>query len=138
MKQFDEEYKAYVRENAPDLWDRIEAGVDAKISAFSVSSFFTAILSLNMPRCLPCNSSALSLSCIFISIVPSLYCLIDCIAFLIWSGNIAKSAICILTTPFSSVTSVTISVIFALARLFISLNVCSAVISVFLDLSSIF
>lgn len=37
MKQFDEEYKAYVRENAPDLWDRIEAGVDAKISASSVS-----------------------------------------------------------------------------------------------------
>lgn len=37
MKQFDEEYKEHVRENAPSLWDRIEAGVDEKISITSVS-----------------------------------------------------------------------------------------------------
>ena len=37
MKQFDEEYREHVRANAPDLWDRIEAGVDAKGSIPSVS-----------------------------------------------------------------------------------------------------
>ena len=37
MKQFDEEYREHVRANAPDLWDRIEAGVDAKSSISSVS-----------------------------------------------------------------------------------------------------
>lgn len=35
MKQFDEEYKEYLRHEAPDLWDRIEAGVDEHIHAES-------------------------------------------------------------------------------------------------------
>lgn len=35
MKQFDEEYKEYLRHEAPDLWDRIEAGVDERIHAES-------------------------------------------------------------------------------------------------------
>lgn len=32
MKQFENEYKEYIRDSAPDLWERIEAGVDAKIA----------------------------------------------------------------------------------------------------------
>lgn len=32
MKQFEEEYKEYVNGSAPDLWERIEAGVDQKIA----------------------------------------------------------------------------------------------------------
>lgn len=32
MKQFDEEYKEYITAQAPDLWNRIETGVDQKIS----------------------------------------------------------------------------------------------------------
>lgn len=32
MKQFEEEYKEYINAQAPDLWDRIEDGVDQKIS----------------------------------------------------------------------------------------------------------
>lgn len=35
MKQFDEEYKEYIRHEAPDLWDRIEVGVDERIHAES-------------------------------------------------------------------------------------------------------
>lgn len=30
MRQFNEEYKEYVKEEAPELWERIEAGVDQK------------------------------------------------------------------------------------------------------------
>ena len=32
MKQFDEEYKEYINAQVPDLWNRIETGVDQKIS----------------------------------------------------------------------------------------------------------
>lgn len=37
MKQFNEEYKEYVNTQAPDLWDRIEEGVDQKISSREIS-----------------------------------------------------------------------------------------------------